>query len=288
MASDSYFAALGVPVVRGRAFTVRDGAGAPPVAIINETMAKRYWPNRQDPLGDRLVAGEGTNELTGDPERRVVGIVGDVRYRGLAKDFVPTIYVPIAQVTPPFYALIANGGVDIAWVVRTRDESAATALAIRKTIREATGLPVVNVAPLERVISDSVSRERLNMLLMSIFGGAALLLSAIGIYGLMAYSVQQRVQEIGIRIALGAETERVRRMIVWQGMVLVVIGIAGGLLSAFYAAGVLASFLFGIRPRDPVVFVFVPVMLALIGLLSVWLPAVRASRVNPLEALRHE
>lgn len=137
------------------------------------------------------------------------------------------------------------------------------------------------------IVSISVSRQHLDMLLMSIFGALALLLAAIGIYD-RAYSVQQRVQEIGIRMALGADAGRVKAMVLRQGMVLVAIGIATGLVVAFYIAGVLASWLFEVKPRDPVAFVAVPVVLTLIALVSVWLPARRASRINPLDALRHE
>jgi putative ABC transport system permease protein len=295
MVSEDYFAALGIPVIAGRAFTARDDAGAPPVAVINQTMAKRFWANGLDPLQDRLQIGLGVEPPGSQPERRVVGIVGDVHYGafmggamhgGLDKEAMPVMYVPAAQLTEA--QLAALSGWPTVWVVHSRDSSAVQTLAIQNAIREATGFPAENVQPLEHVLWASVSRQRLNMLLMSIFGGAALLLAVIGIYGLLAYSVQQRVQEIGIRIALGADAQRVKRMVVRQGMVLVGAGVTAGLVAAFYMADVLTSFLFEVRPRDPAAFVAVPVVLALIALVSVWVPAGRASRVNPLDALRYE
>jgi ABC-type antimicrobial peptide transport system permease subunit len=172
--------------------------------------------------------------------------------------------------------------------VRTELGSAALSNTIQTTLRESTGLPVWGVQRMEDVVSLSVSRQRLNMLLMTIFGGAALLLAAIGIYGLMAYSVQQRTQEIGIRMALGAEAARVKRMVVRQGMWLVAVGITAGLVGAFYTASLLGAFLYDVKPRDAAVFVGVPAALILIALVAVWVPAGRASRVDPLEALRYE
>ncbi|HEX5419627.1 MAG TPA: FtsX-like permease family protein [Gammaproteobacteria bacterium] len=198
------------------------------------------------------------------------------------------VYVPIAQVADPVYGLLTSVGGSVAWLVRRRGDSAALDAAIQDSILEATGLPVVDVEPAEHLISASVSRQRLNMLLMSIFGGAALLFAAIGIYGVMAYSVQQRTQEIGIRLALGADAVRVRSFVIRQGMVLVVTGIVAGLGVALLTAKVLASFLFGVEPHDTAVFAAVPIILASIGFASVWMPAQRASKVDPLEALRCE
>ena len=155
-------------------------------------------------------------------------------------------------------------------------------------LRQATGVPVSDVRAMTEVVSLSTSRERFNMWLMAVFGGAALLLAAIGIYGLMAYSVEQRTQELGIRMALGAEARDVRRMVVVQGMRLAGIGLAIGLAASFGLARLIESFLFGVTTSDPLVFAGVPVVLAAVALLAVWLPAIRASRVDPMEALRYE
>ena len=160
--------------------------------------------------------------------------------------------------------------------------------AIQEQLRQSSGLPVSEVRSMEEVVSRSISRQRFNVLLMTVFGASALLLAAIGIYGLMAYSVAQRTREIGIRMALGAEAEQVRKMVVFQGMRLAVIGVAVGLVAAFALTRLMASFLFGVQARDPVVFVAMPVLLTVVSIVAVWLPARRASTVNPLIALRYE
>jgi ABC-type antimicrobial peptide transport system permease subunit len=176
----------------------------------------------------------------------------------------------------------------MAWVVRTRGEPYAVSAAVQEQLRQVTGLPVSDVRSMSDVVTRSVSRERFNMLLMTIFGGAALLLAAIGIYGLMAYSVQQRTQEIGIRMALGAGSADVRRMVVVQGMRLALVGVAVGIGTAFGLTRVIAGFLFGVQARDPLVFVGVPVLLSLVTLAAVWIPARRASVVSPVVALRYD
>jgi ABC-type antimicrobial peptide transport system permease subunit len=197
------------------------------------------------------------------------------------------MYVPIAQVSDRATAFISNA-IPLAWAVRGQSASARLQSAVGDEIRQAIGIPVVNAQSMENVISLSTSRHRLNMLPMSIFGGGALLLAAIGIYGVVAYSVQQRLHEIGIRMALGADRGRVRGAVLREGFLLIAIGIAGGLLASFYLANVLAALLFEVEPRDPAAFVAVPAVLGLVALISIWLPAVRASRVNPSDALRYE
>lgn len=286
--SEDYFAAFGIPIVRGRGFAARDDADAPAVAIINQATAKRFWADGSDPLGAQILIGAGIPELAGGPVRQIIGIVGDVRHGNLSQDPAPTVYVPVLQTADPVYALIVNTGQPLTWVARTREGGKTPAAAIRDSIREATGLPVTDPVPMERIVSASVSRQRLNTLLMSVFGGTALVLATIGIHGVLAYSVDRRVKEIGIRMALGGDEQRVKWMVVRQGMMLVSIGVAAGLLAAFYMADALDSFLFEVRPRDPLVFVTVPVVLVPTALVAVWLPARRASRIVPLTALRHE
>jgi putative ABC transport system permease protein len=285
--SPGFFDVYKIPIKRGRAFTERDNAGGPPVVIINEAMAKQYWP-KGDPLNDRLAIGRGVmREFKDEPERQIIGVVGDVRDGGLNNEPGPRMYIPQAQLPDAANALNVRL-TPMAWVVRTRVEPMSLSGQIQEELRKASGLPVSDIRAMDEVVERSTSRQRFNMWLMSVFGGSALLLAAIGIYGLMAYSVQQRTQEIGIRLALGAEARHVKNMVVFQGMALTLVGVVVGLAAAFGLARVLQSLLFGVEPRDPVVFVAVPVVLSAVALLAVWIPARRASRVDPLVALRYE
>jgi predicted permease len=289
MSSSGYFETFEIPIVRGRDFSDLDDGNAPAVVIINQALADEYWPDG-DPLADRLHIGGGAGimqELAEEPVRQVIGIAGDVRAQGMAAEPAPTLYMPQAQVTDGLNAL--NVGIrPLAWVVRTEVDPATISATIQEELRLSTGLPVTDVESMESIVSISNSRRRANMLLMSVFGASALLLAAIGIYGLMAYSVQQRTHEIGIRMAMGAESGKVRAMVIRQGMVLVVAGVVVGLGAAYFLANVLASVLFEVEPRDVAVFASVPVVLTLIALAAVAIPAYRASRVDPLEALRVE
>jgi putative ABC transport system permease protein len=285
--SPGFFDVYRIPIKRGRAFTDRDTASSPPVVIINEAMAKQYWP-KGDPLNDRLAIGRGVmREFKDEPERQIIGIVGDVRDGGLNNQPGPRMYIPQAQVPDAVNALNVRL-TPMAWVVRTRVEPMSLSGQIQEELRKASGLPVSDVRAMDEVVARSMSRQRFNMWLMTVFGGSALLLAAIGIYGLMAYSVQQRTQEIGIRLALGAEAHHVKNMVVFQGMALTMVGVVVGLASAFGLARVLQSLLFGVEARDPLVFVAVPVVLSLVAFLAVWIPARRASKVDPLIALRYE
>jgi putative ABC transport system permease protein len=285
--SSGYFDVFKIPIKRGRAFTDRDDGLAPGVVIINEAMARQYWKDG-DPLNDRLLIGAGTmKELALERERQIIGVASDVRDGGLNADPGPHMYVPNAQVPDALNALNVRI-TPVAWVVRTRGEPYGFRTAIQEQLRQASGLPVSEIRSMEDVVSRSISRQRFNVMLMTVFGSSALLLAAIGIYGLMAYSVAQRTREIGIRMALGAEAAQVRRMVVIQGMRLAVIGVAVGLVAAFALTRLMASFLFNVQARDPVVFVAMPVLLTIVSIVAVWLPARRASTVNPLVALRYE
>jgi hypothetical protein len=255
--------------------------------VINENMAKKFWPEG-DPLNDRLVIGRGVmHEFDDEPERQIVGIVGDVRDGGLNNDPGPRMYIPQSQVPGAVNELNVRL-TPMAWVVRTKVEPHSLSGVIQEEIRQVSGLPVSDIRSMDEVVTISTSRQRFNMLLMTIFGCSALLLAAIGIYGLMAYSVQQRTQEIGIRLALGADADQVRNMVVFQGMRLALAGVAVGVASALALTRFIASLLFGVQAWDPVVFTAVPLTLTLVALLAVYLPARRASRVAPVQALRYE
>jgi predicted permease len=283
--SPGYFEVFKIPIKRGRTITDRDNSSAPPVVVINETMARQFW-REGDPLNDRLIIGRGVmREFATESERQIIGIVADTRDGGLRGDPQPQMFIPQAQVPDAANALNVRL-TPVAWVVRTQSDPQTLSQPIQEQLRQATGLPVANVRSMEEVFSQSTSREQFNMWLMSIFGGSALLLAAIGIYGLMAYTVQQRTQEIGIRLALGAQGGQLEKMVVFQGLKLAIIGVVLGLAAAFGLARWIETLLFGVTGRDPYVFAGVPLLLTLVAVLAVWIPARRAGRVDPVTALR--
>jgi len=286
--SPGFFETFRIPVKRGRTFTDRDYGASLPVVIINETLARKYWKD-QDPLRDRILIGAGVmKEFQGEPTRQIVGVVGDIRDEGLNNQPRGVMYVPQAQLTDNGNAFFMVRQGPMAWAVRTRESSGGMTRVISGELTKATGLPVSDIRPMDEVVWLSTAQQRFNMLLMGVFGAAALLLAAIGIYGLMAYTVEQRTPEIGIRIALGAEAGHVRNMVVRQGMRLAITGLSAGLAAAWALAQVFQSLLFGVKARDPLVFIAVPVVLGTVGLIAVWLPAERANRVNPVDSLRRE
>jgi predicted permease len=283
----AYFDVFSIPVTRGRDFDERDSGAAPKVVIINEAFARQFFAD-SDPLGQQLLIGRGAmREFATETARQIVGVVGDTRDTGLNRDPQPAMYVPQAQVPDAANALNTRLS-PMGWVVRTQGEPYLLRTPIEEALRQATGLPVTDVRSMVDVVSRSTARQRFNMWLMTVFGVCALLLAAIGIYGLMAYSVEQRTQEIGIRLALGADVASVKRMIVRHGMILTVVGIIVGLASAFGLARLMQSMLFGVTARDPLVFAGVPLVLVFVAFVAVWLPARRASRVDPMVALRYE
>jgi ABC-type antimicrobial peptide transport system permease subunit len=250
-------------------------------------MAARFWP-KGDPLNERIWIGKGVmSELAAEKPRQIIGIAGDVRDGALSRDPQPTMYVPNPQVPDALNALNVRI-TPLSWVVRTQTDPMPLSAAIQEQLRQVSGLPVSDIRTMDEVISRSTSRQRFNMLLMSIFAISAVFLAGIGVYGLMAYSVQQRTQEIGIRMALGAEANHVRNMVVYQGMAFSLIGVAVGTVAAFALARVISALLFGVKPWDPAVFVTVPVLLTVIALLAVVIPAIRATQVDPIAALRYE
>jgi len=274
VASAGYFAAMGIPLKRGRSFTTSDRAGAPRVLLISEETARLFFPG-EDPIGRHIQFGwtRDGDRLAGE----IVGIVGDVRQRSLSSDRTPHAYVAYEQ-----WPLD-----EITVVMRTRTDPA-------RALRTAQGivtsldrdLPVYDAFTLESLVSRSLGQPRFYLLLLSVFAGLAVVLAAVGIYGVVAYTVQQRTREIGIRIALGASTDRVVAMVVWRGLALAVIGVALGTAGAFAVTRVLRSLLFGVSQHDPLTFFGVAALLGIVALLASWLPARRAARVDPLAAMR--
>ena len=285
----NFFHLLRIPLLRGRMFTAEDTGTAPRVALINEAMAKKYWP-QGDPLKDLLEVG--TVDVMGpayaSPPRQIIGIVGDTHAFQLDSGLDPMVYTPIAQI--PDGVTASNSRTEMMyWMVRTKVEPNSLADATATALRVASGgLPVGHIRTMGEILVRSTSRQRFNMLLLTIFGACALLMAAIGIYGVMAYSVQQRTQELGIRMALGAQASHIRNMVIRRGMVLALIGVVIGIAGAFGLTQFLASFLFDVKPWDPLAFFVTPLLLSLVALLAVWIPARRAVRVNPMRALRFE
>jgi predicted permease len=286
-ASPGYFQAFKIPILRGRDFTEQDSTGAPGVVLINHAMAKQFWP-KGDPLGQQIIIGKETGPQFEEPARQIVGIVGDIHDAGLNRDPRPIMIVPQAQVPDGMTALNARIG-PVVWLVRTHTDPHQFISAVTDQLRQASGgFPVARVRPMDEIVIRSTARESFNMLLLTIFGASAMILASIGIYGLMAYSVQQRTQELGIRMALGADRAGIRKLVVRQGMQLALIGVVVGVAAAFGLTRLISSFLFGVKSWDPIAFISIPILLLLVALAAVWLPAVRAAKLDPMQALRVE
>ena len=273
-----YFRTMGIPLLKGRDFEDRDQHKSPPVIIVSETFVRQNFPG-EDVLGKRIKPGISTFEDEETPWREIVGVVGDVKNRALNMEPRPVYYVPQAQI--PFDQMVM--------VLKTNGDPHSFVKAATKEVGTLDGdLPVFGVKTMEEYISRSVSTPRFNTTLLSIFAAVALVLTVVGLYGVMSYAVAQRTSEIGIRLALGAQTKDVLSLIIGQGLRLVLIGIAGGLLGAFALMNLISSLLFGVTAKDPMTFIVVSVVLAVIALLACYVPARRATRVDPLEALRYE
>ncbi len=285
--SPGYYGTFKIPIVRGRDFSNQDTASSTPVALINQAFAKQNFPN-QNPVGQQILVGHGVGPQFEEPARVIVGVVGDTHEGGPGRDPGPDVIVPQSQVTDGMTALNARI-LPMRWAIRTRSDPRQLVNAITEQLRQASGgFPVTEVRTMDELLSTSLARQSFNMMLLTIFGGIALVLAAIGIYGLMAYSVAQRTQEMGIRMALGADRAAIRRLVVMHGMKLTGAGVVLGVAAAFGLTRLMASLLFGVKTWDPAVFVTVPVILTAVALVAVWLPATRASRLDPMQALRVE
>ncbi len=278
MIAPDYFKTMGIPLKQGRVFDERERFDSPPVVIINERFANKFFPG-QNPVGKRIMPGFSADE-SGEKMREIVGVVGNVKHQALKNEDSPEMYLPQAQM--PFAMM--------SLVIRT-SVSNPTALtsAVRKELAALdASVPLRSVRVFDEYISRSLARPRFNALLLSIFAGVALVLTAIGIYGVMAYSVAQRTNEIGIRIALGAAQSSIFKLIVGQAMSLVGISVVIGVAGAFAATRLLSSLLFGVSTWDPLTFGSIVLLISVVAFLAAWLPARRAMRVNPIVALRAE
>ena len=273
VASDDYFQAANIPLVRGRVFSKQDGDNTQPVVVINETMAKQIWPG-EDPLGKRV--GD-TNKVT------VIGVVGDVKNYGL-------LHKPVAEMYAPY--TLAKIWPEMRWNMRllvrsTLDDSIAAA--VRREVQVVDpGQPLYAVQSMNVVIENTVKDKSLNTTLLTVFAGVSLLLAVIGVYGVMSYTVAQHTREIGIRMALGAQSRSILKLVVGRGLVLVTAGIVIGVLASFGLTRFIENMLFGVTPTDPLTFVMIVALLGFVALLACLIPAQRAMRVDPIVVLRHQ
>jgi len=284
--SPEYFDAFHSRLLRGRVFTDADNEDAAGVVVINHAMMRRYWPEVEaNPIGQFLSIGEGMGKGMRDAPREIIGVVADVKDAGL--NLEPMMYVPVAQLPDGLNAR-NNRVLPIKWVVRSAGMARVPFAAVQQQLKEASGgLPVERVRTMHEVLAASSARTAFYMMLLTVFAGLALLLAAVGLYGLMAYSVQQRTAEIGIRMALGAAPQDVRNMVVWQGMRLAVLGIGAGIPAGLALTRVMDSMIVGIRTWDPAVFAAVAALLGLVALVASYVPSLRATRVDPVDALRN-
>jgi predicted permease len=272
----NYFETMGIPLLAGREFTASDTAAAPRVAIMSERVVRESFPNGpREAIGQRVRVWGNSEWLT------VVGVVADIRQRGFTQDVQPMIYAPFQQDRSGFVRFVA-------FVARTTTP-AGVAEGIRAEIRRAApDLPIESTATMDEAMAASVAQPRFRTVLLVLFAVAATLIATCGLYGLMAYAVTQRRREIGVRMALGAGRRDVLRLVLGRALGIVAIGLLAGLAGAAVVTRVLQRFLFGVTPTDPIAFTIVTLLLMGVGLLAAWLPARRATRIDPCAALRAE
>jgi predicted permease len=277
--SPDYFRALQITLSRGRPFDERDNQHAPPVIIVNETFARRYFAGTEA-LGQRIIIEGERGDNGQPPPREIIGIVGDVRHESLDTESGPEYYVPYTQAPEAFMSLVVRS---------SADNPGSLAASLREAIKQTDkDQYVAAIQPMTKLIAESVARRRFNTLLTGLFAVVALLLASVGIFGVLNYSVAQRTQEIGLRVALGAQTRDVLRLVLGPGVRLILFGLALGLAASLALTRVLAGMLFGVTPTDPLTFVAVSLLLASVALLACYIPARRATKVDPMIALRYE
>jgi putative ABC transport system permease protein len=275
--SPDYFATMQIPLKRGRLITAEDRAGATPVAVVSEEAVRRFFDDGRDPIGSRITFGNPSNPAT--TWMTIVGVVGNIAQEGVTAKPYAQLYQSIEQA--PSRSVFVS--------IRTDHDPMLLASSIRGTVRAVDPDLLINdIQPLDARVAQSIARPRLSVLLLGGFSVLAMLLAAIGIYGVMAYTVAQRTREIGVRMALGADPHKVKQLIVRQGMQPALIGVGVGLVAAFAATRLIAKLLYGVSAADPITFVLVPLFLIAVALLATYLPARRATRVPPTVALSSE
>jgi predicted permease len=282
-----YFQTMGITLRAGRDFTERDTPDAPGVIIVNETLARRHWPD-EDPIGKRVTLGNPRDSSQALQWLTVVGVVKDVKQESWMNAPSNEIYLPFQQ-SRDFFAGTAGHLTAMTIVVRTTVEPQSLAAAAQETVRSLDrNRPVSNVVTMDQVVADTLWQQRFNLQLIGLFAGVALLMAAVGLYGVMSYSVTQRTQEVGLRMALGAQQRDVMKLVVGQGMKLALVGAALGLLISVGLTRLMAGLLFGVSATDSTTFVLIAALLILVALLACWIPARRATKVDPMIALRYE
>jgi predicted permease len=277
-----YMGTLRIPVLRGRDFDDRDVAGQPPTILISQSLARQFWPN-EDPIGKHI-----TLSFLPGVAREVVGVVGDVKIDGLNQSRPPTeLYFPLGQITPapqePFNSF------PMTLVVRTGSNPSSLVSAVTNAVTEVgRDVPLTDIRTMGDLVAGSLSQERFTLLLLGVFAVLAMILAATGIYSVLSYSVKRRVQEIGIRLALGASLSDVLRMIIFEGMKPTLLGVTLGMAGALALARVMSTLVYGVKPTDPITFLAVAALLAIVALFATIVPAYRAAKVDPMVALRYE
>jgi putative ABC transport system permease protein len=272
-------------LLQGRGLTARDNSASEPVVVVSRAFVRKFWSDsrvKSEPFKAKLVFPDA-------PEHhwRIIGIADDIHAAGLGSKVPPIVYFSMAQTPDELTEYIIRS--PIGWLVRTRGNSRAMRSSIQMQLSQASdGLPVTNMHSMNEILGRSVAGRQFNMLLLIVFGSSALLLAAVGVYGLIAHSVQQRTREIGIRVALGAEPGDVRVMVMLQGFRLVAWGVSIGIAGSWMLTHSIENFLFSLKHQDSVVLTTTPILITIIALVATWIPALRASKLDPVQALRHE